>query len=862
MILTGAERPTVRAKYTIGNKAQGLYRLREAGMLVPDFLVIPAELFDAVLREAPPQLTPEAAATHQRQQLERFELPAPERQAMAQVLANWQFPTHPVVVRSSVADEDSVGASFPGLMDSFLNLTTEVAVWAAISACAASAYSARAVAYRQQKQLTLVARPAVLVQRQVTAAASGVVFSTFPEYPQEMAVHGVWGFGEGLVGGQLEPDEFYLDKQTGIPQRTKIACKEEMLEQASGGNGLQTSAVAPDRQQAACLTSEQLATLFQAATTLERVFGRPQDIEFVLEDDRVWLVQARPISQPIPEVVVYDNSNIQESYCGVTTPLTFSFAQRAYATVYRQTMRVLGLPPARIATHEPVVTQLLGLVKGRIYYNINNWYRGLQLLPSFRQNKADMERMMGLEEPVDFVTNQEKTVAAKLKLLPSLVVNLVRLLAAFQQLKTRVPAFHAHFQTQYQRFYAQPLAGVSVKELLLQQQLLDENLLNNWTTPIINDFFVMTTNGRVARGLKKIGITASDEFLSRYLSGDQQVASTQPTRHLQALARAAWPQPALRQLLLAAPADLHAQVAQLAPDFHQRVEEFIAQYGDRTVGELKLETTTMRVNPAVFYQYLRNFLLTSPTPAAEPLSYLQEQARQELAARLAPRGRWFRRRLQGNLDKLQLAIRYREALRLERTRLFGMYRALYLAMGQHLTQKHQLAAALDVFWLTEAEIIAALQASSTAEWQALVQQRRHEFEQYAHEDVPSRVTVPSPPTTAAPVSTADSGALRGTGCYPGVARGEVLVITDPGGDLNVSGKIVCALRTDPGWAALFPMCRGVIIEKGSSLSHSVILLRELGIPTIINVAAVTKRLSTGQRISMNGETGEIQILEA
>ena len=69
----------------------------------------------------------------------------------------------------------------------------------------------------------------------------------------------------------------------------------------------------------------------------------PQDIEFCVADEQLYLLQARPITALIPLQVVYDNSNIQESYCGVTTPLTFSFAQRAYTTVYRQTMRVLGL---------------------------------------------------------------------------------------------------------------------------------------------------------------------------------------------------------------------------------------------------------------------------------------------------------------------------------------------------------------------------------------------------------------------------------------------------------------------------------------------------------------------------------------
>ena len=848
MILTG---PLPPAHLTIGHKAHGLFRLRAAGMPVPEFLVLPAETFDAALQ-------PAASTARQRELLAQFPLPDEDRQVIRQMLAAWGFPGQPVVVRSSVADEDGAGASFPGLMDSFLNLTSEPAVWDAIGRCAASAYSERAAAYRRQKQLTPVARPAVIVQRQLTAEASGVIFSTFPEYPQEMAIHAVWGFGEGLVGGQLEPDEFYLDKQTGTPQHTKLAHKETQFQQASGpAGGLHQVAVPAAWQHTACLTAAQLATLFEAAAALEKAFGQPQDIEFVVEAGRPWLVQARPISQPIPAVVLYDNSNIQESYCGVTTPLTFSFAQRAYATVYRQTMRVLGLPPALVAAHESTVTQLLGLVKGRIYYNINNWYRGLQLLPSFQQNKADMERMMGLEEPVEFVVSQQKTWRAQLRLLPGLAHNLLRLLWAFRQLKTTVPAFQARFQAHYQRFYGLPLATLSGPGLLQEKALLDENMLENWTTPIINDFFVMTTNGRVGRGLRQIGLAAPDEFLSRYLSGDQQVASTQPTRALQALARQAWPQVALRELVLAAPPELHAQVAQLDPVFHAAVEEFIGQYGDRTVGELKLETATMRVQPAVFYQYLRNFLLAPPAPETEGGSHLQQQARQELAQRVAGRSRWFRRRLQTSLDKLQQAIRYREALRLERTRLFGMYRALYLAMGTQLVRQGQLEAPEDIFWLTEPEVLATVAGDGSDLLLSLIAQRRREFQQYAREDVPSRVVVPARPVAGVPLP---DGVLAGTGCYPGVTEGEVIVITDPEGDLRVSGKIVCALRTDPGWAALFPMCRGVIIEKGSSLSHSVILQRELGIPTIINVPHVTKRLTTGQQVRLNGETGEIEVL--
>ncbi|WP_162052301.1 PEP/pyruvate-binding domain-containing protein [Pontibacter pamirensis] len=845
-------------KYTIGGKACGLFRLKDIGFPVPEFAVIPAEVFDKAIKNLPPT---EAAAAQRKGQLLQFILPASTLSAIEHLLKSWGFPQQPVVVRSSIADEDGQQDAFPGIMDSFLNLTTLEDVRKAISLCTASAYSDRALAYRKMKGLTFEARPAVILQRQVQPVASGVMFTTFPEYPQELAIHATWGFGEGLVQGAVDADEFYFLKSTGIVHRSVLAQKEAhfITEEAVG---LQTANVAEERQTAACLTASQLQELYAIGTHVEKAFAYPQDIEFVVSENAVFIVQARPVTQAIPEVVVYDNSNIQESYCGVTTPLTFSFASRAYATVYRQTMQVLGLPGKTIQAQEQVVTQLLGLVKGRIYYNINNWYRGLHLLPSFKQNKADMERMMGLEEPVDFVEDREKTLLEKIKLLPGLVINLSRLLWAFSRLHAAVPAFHAHFQKHYSHFYQQHLNQLSPEELLNLKKQLDRELLQNWTTPIINDFYVMMMNGRVARKLKKAGVQDTDEFLSRYLSGDHQIESTQPTRAMQVLAHQAWPLEELRALILALPDNIHQQVLEKFSAFHAQAEAFISQYGDRTVGELKLETQTMRLQPLIFYKYLRNYLVSdaAPAPVQESNTSLKIEAEVELQHLLRSRGKLFRRSVRNSLQKLQQAIRYRESLRLERTRLFGMYRALYLRMGTYLQEQGILAAARDVFYLEEQEIEQALCGIATAGLAGKVQRRNMELNLYRKEEVPARVVVPSPPVETRLAQTEEAGMLRGTGCFQGVVTGEVLVITEPGGDLNVSGKIICALRTDPGWAALFPTCLGALIEKGSSLSHSVILLRELGIPTIINVPGLTKRLKSGEQVLMNGSTGEIQVV--
>ncbi len=843
-----------KAPGTLGGKATGLYRLQETGVSVPPFLVIPAETFDATLRDLDP--APDA----RRQALLTAPLSPADQTLIAQLLATWQFPDRPVVVRSSVADEDGDGAAFAGLMDSFMNLTGLPDLWEAVARCAASAYSERAMAYRQQRGLTLIPRPAVIIQQQVTPLVSGVLFTTFPDYPQEMAIHALYGFGEGLVGGQLDADEFYVLKQSGRQHRQVIVSKTGQL-QPRAEKGLQVVDVVPDKQTVPCLTVAQTDALFQLGTRLERAFGQPQDVEFVVTDDRIFVVQSRPITQPILEMIVYDNANIQESYCGVTTPLTFSFASRAYATVYRQTMQALGLPQAQIRAQEGVVTNLLGLVSGRIYYHINNWYRGLQLLPSFRQNKADMERMMGLEEPVDFVQDRVKTPRQKLAMLPRLLVNLSRLLWAFAELGKRVPAFHAHFRAHYRRFYGQNLATLSGPELLAQRELLDTALLGNWTTPIINDFYVMMANGRTIRTLRRAGVAAPEEFLSRYLSGDSQLESTQPVRAMHELATEARRYPDLQALIVSLPDDLHQQVQTGYPAFFRDVSRFIDQYGDRTVGELKLETTTMRVAPLVFYRYLRNYLRADSTVVLTgTTTALHTEAATELARLLANRSGLFRRGVGRQLTRLRRAIRYRESLRLERTRLFGMYRALYIALGEELVKINVLELPPDVFYLTEAEISRAVRTGDGADLTALVRTRRLEFAQYERDDVPGRVTVPSPPTTQKPVDS-QSGMLHGTGCVPGTVTGEVIVITDPRDNLDVTGKIVCALRTDPGWAVLFPTCRAVLIEKGSSLSHSVILLRELGLPTIINVPGLTKTLHTGQTVLMNGSTGAITLLD-
>ncbi len=826
--------PNKTNNYKIGGKAKNLCVLQNLGFSVPDFVIIPNEAFENKIIEN-----------------KDFSLNENDKEKLLQILADWSFPKQKIIVRSSVCDEDGSKHSFAGLMDSFLDIDSFEKTLETITACAKSAFSERALAYRKQKNIQNKILPAVIVQKQISATSSGVVFTTNPEYPQEMVIHAVKGLSVDLVQGNAEPDEFYLWKKDGIINRQK------------------------NIQEHTLLSSSQLNQIYKISSQIETSFGHPQDIEFVLENEQLYIVQTRPITQEIPKIIVYDNSNIQESYCGVTTPLTFSFAQRAYATVYRQTMQSLGLSQKLITENEPVIQNLLGLIKGRIYYNINNWYQGLKLLPSFRQNKADMERMMGVEKSIDFIENHQKTFREKLKMLPSLLFNLTKLLWAFQRLPFSIKSFleklRLFYQSFYQKFYAQDFQKYTWNELQHLKKQIDVTLLEDWSVPIINDFYVMMTNGKAIRHLKKLGFDNPEEFLSRYFAKKGNIVSTQPFIALQKLAQEAKKYPELMSLVLEINHQTHQNIQNVFPEFYAEIEKFIAQFGDRTIGELKLETYTMRTHAEVFYKYLAN-LIKIPSQEAQNQSSnhssTDTQVAKELEKSLKGKSIFFKKKTFNTLNSLQKAIENRELLRLERTRLFGMYRTIYRNMGLYLQKNGFLDNLEDVFYLYENEIENRQENHYSQDLQdlnSIVASRKKEFENYIHEKVDSQVIIPFPPTENSSKNSTenqvfDEKVFIGSCCVQGEAEGEIVVISSPTDTLDVVGKIVCALRTDPGWAALFPACKAVLIEKGSALSHSAILLRELNIPTIINIPKITEKLQSGQRVRINAKEGKIYLL--
>ncbi len=895
--IVGAQQALALGESLVGGKAWGLARLCEVNSNVPEWLVIPASTCLTAYQtsgitdqlehhlEALKQLDTQNASGRS-----KFDTIALTMRKMVESIDNTlHFATDlaavldalgsgPWAVRSSMVGEDSQAHSFAGQLDSYLFQSTHDVAKATVN-CWASAFSSHALMYRLQAGLEGLPAVAVVIQRMLSGTVSGVAFTAHPVTGQRdhCLISGAWGQGEGIVSGVCDTDE-YVWAHCGEEVSVRIADKDVMITpDPSGAAGTIENEVSLDQRQTRCLTADQVAKLGHELVRLHRAFKAPMDIEWTFEANTLYILQARPITSLPPEPdhdapqIVYDNSNIQESYCGVTTPLTFSFAQSAYASVYEQTMRVVGLPGTIITAHQDTLNNLLSLVAGRVYYNINNWYRGLLLLPSFGQNKADMERMMGLEEPVDFVTGETLSWSQKLRRLPVVLKTLSRLVLHFRRLKAEVPAWIERFELRYSHIDREALYDASFSQLMATIDQIDSDMLNDWHTPIINDFYVMMTVGKLRRALDRAGIDDPDDLVNRLLSGEEDIESTQPVRQLMGIATLIRNSPTTRQLLnQVEPSEVVATLCEHDPELATRLGDYIERYGDRCMGELKLETISLREDTTFIGEVLAGYVERDDL-VPEKLTAREKVLRAEAEQRMAQSMSWWSlSRARRALKSARAAVKNREAMRLARTRMFGLYRSVYQQLGKRLAQHRQLRDSRDIFYLSIHEIRAFYEGRAiTSVLAPVAEARKQEFATFEHLDPPHRIVAPAsvylnmprPNTDDADIDK-DTQVLNGIGCYPGVVESEIKVIKSPQDELNLQGRILTALRTDPGWAPLFPTCGALLIERGSTLSHSAVVARELGIPAVVGVKNLLSIVENGERVRINGELGQAIRLDA
>jgi pyruvate,water dikinase len=868
----------------IGGKAAQLVALQQLGCPVPAWFAVEADSFRAAT-EAPEVVAAieharglvaveqhEEAAAHVRAAV----LAAPlDPEVRSSLVAQWreELDGRVVAVRSSAIGEDGADHSFAGQFESVLGAASEDQLVAALLTCWASAWTGRVVAYRARNGLDpLDASMGVVVQVLVDSEVAGVLFTGDPISgdPSTSLVSATWGLGEALVSGIANADTYRVDRRH-AEISVEIADKDVAVVRAA--DGLTEQVPVPDeRRTARALSDEQVRELVAIGARIEAAAGgTAQDIEWAIAGGELHVLQARPVTTALrPRGIrrTWDNSNIVESYSGVVSPLTFSFAREAYTAVYFQALRLLRLPQSEMAQAQVVVRQMLGYVDGRVYYNLASWYYLLSVMPDYEKNAAAMEQMMGVRAPLD------RRVAP-----PPRATRVVRLYASMAWLlltiDRRVRAFRGNVRRVLHQ-YDVDFAAMDADQLVDAYDQLRTELLGNWQTPIVGDTRVMMAFDRLRSTIRRLGLDDEGTLHNDLMCGQGEVESAEPTYHLVRVAERIRANEQLRSIVLdTADDELRDAIRELGETdsawVDSELERYLARFGDRCANELKLETPTLREHPAFLYSVLRNFVRQDDLTEAG----MREHEAQVAAAAMARVDERFRadrslltplrRRAFGFvLRQARAAVRDREAMRFDRTRVFGLARRIFTALGHRLHEAGLLDDPRDVFLLEVDEVIGTVQGTTTTtDLRGLVALRRAQQERWLAADLPDRIetigiTNANPRDDAYAAVDVAGDSIAGIGCCAGVVEREVRVVRSPDSGVTLDGDIMACTRTDPGWVPLFPSCGGLLVERGSLLSHSAIVAREFGIPAIVGIPGLMQWAREGETVRMDGSAGTVE----
>lgn len=785
----------------VGGKAASLARLAGFGFAPPAFFVIRAEAFEdedpvAGLTEAIADLGP-----------------------------------GPFAVRSSARQEDGAEHSHAGQFDTVLNVAA-ANVEKAARGVWQSGFSETVATYRALKTGAAAEGPAVIVQRMIDATAAGVAFSADPVTGRrdQVVISAIAGLGEQLVSGEEDGEDWLVG----------------------------AAVTGPDAPQV--LTQAQAEDIAALARKSEAAFGVPQDIEWAIDADGLHILQSRPITTallPPPNadtaLTIFDNSNIVESYPGMVSPLTYSFAVHVYDRVYRAFMALLGVPDVTIAAQSAVFGNMLGRVDGRVYYNLVNWYRALALLPGFSLNRAHMETMMGIDTPMPAgVTDNIGPAAASgmgriVEYLRVARAGFGLLWQAVKLPRTR-RRFYDRLNAALGSSFDTEAAGPTA--LAAEYRKIESTLLDRWDAPLVNDFLCMIAFG-ASRNLMEKWLGQDGLLLHNdVMIGQGDIVSAEPAKRIAKMG-----QMVVNAGLVDALAADGLDALNAHPDIAHQVQSYLEKFGDRCTEELKLESITLRDDPSS--------LLAAITASAMRGTAADHEARepdwQALFSNPVKRGfaKWL-------IGWTKARVRDRENLRFERTRIFGYARRVFLALGREFAARGLLDAPRDVFYLTTQEILGAVEGfGMSPELKSLVALRKSQDSASANRpDPPERIDLRGPAIApswdAAPVEKDTALTQTATGCSAGKVIAKARVIRDPRSEALAPGDILVARHTDPGWIAVFSNASAIVVERGSLLSHSAIVARELGIPCVVGLKGATQWIADGETITVDGATGQVE----
>ena len=778
----------------------------------------------------------------------------------------------PVAIRSSATAEDLPDLSFAGQQDTYLNILGEEAVLNAVMRCWASLWTARAIGYRARNAIPHdnIAL-AVVVQQMVQSEASGVLFTANPLTGNrtETVIDATIGLGEALVAGQVEPDHYVVESASGRILSKRLGAKALVIQgQVSGG----TVMVAQEGSQQQALADEQIVALTQLGKQAASHFGTPQDLEWAFANRQLSVVQSRPITSlyPLPANVAGQPLEVllsfgvwqgmldpytplgQEMIAGIVSGVALLFGQKIKPEEQRVFLRA----------GERLFVNITGLLKTRVgRAGLAGFLSAIDATSSAIVSKLLQEITLPAPAPINLRTKLR--LAIKLLPLPyTILFNLLAPARGRARLERKIEQELARAQSAFQ---AATTLSELIDEIASTPVQLPKALMPYLVGGVISGQMPLQLLIRLAADLPGGADLALEltRGLPHNVTTEMDLALWQTAQTIRAeVSTATYFNETEMPTLIAA-----YRHGRLPASIQTAIANFMTKYGARGVGEIDLGRTRWQDDPTYLFQMLKNYLPIDPQNApaatfrrsAEKAQLAQEQL---IATVLQLHGKFRAKMVKVMAMRVRGLGGLRETPKFAIVRLFGHIRAALLRASQKLVDRGVLTNADDIFFLDVAEL-RALAHGEAGHWHTLIAERRATYQREMRRKRLPRVLLSDgrafyhAPSSAAPD---EANTLRGNPVSPGLVEGIVHVVLNPQGIQLAAGEILVCPATDPAWTPLFLTAGGLVMEVGGMMTHGSVVAREYGIPAVVGVQQVTERLKSGQRVRVDGSSGQVTIL--
>jgi pyruvate,water dikinase len=850
----------------VGGKGLSLILGSQAGLPVPSGFILPVSFFAPWFEELKNTAQWSDFINTQSQNLEKacdalrqkaLGLSFSEKQnaELAGIIGKYQNKSF-FAVRSSSPEEDLEGSSFAGGYETILGVTL-ANIKPAIQKAFASCLDYRVAVYKKENGFDATdPKIAIIVQEQVDSEIAGVGFSLNPVTNNfdDAVFTANWGLGETVVAGLATPDTYIVDKVTMSIKNRNLGKKETSIWLAPQGN---TEEKPNFKSAQFTLDDKQVLELTNLITKVEALYKKPIDIEWAYSKNKLYLLQARPITAyfSLPAEIITTPGVKKRLYLDVTS--SFEALSKpisvAGSSFFTSLVRHVGKTLFFRDITKDINTAIPWVSAGRLYINLSNLFR-----------LVDRKKALNILNTLDSLaagaissTNEHeyRSEINKLKILP------FGFITKAPGIVWQIIAAKYWPESTNQRCQKQMRAFAKNARALAKQNLscvsLADKLLSSLLNEVIWKEIPLFIAGKMALGnMKKI---AEKNLLSKF--DPLEVALPNNVTTQMGLALYDMSEILPKNL---SPEEIEVGLIKntLSVEFVSAWKNFIDDCGHRGPNEIDIAAPRYRDNHELLISTLLAIQSNSKSDnLREKFARNQEASRKTYEYLLGE----VQKTKPSKVKRFQLEYKtfetfagYRETHKFYLVLVADLLRQRVLECAKRLYESERIQSIEQIFDLKLEEIDEAMRNPSL-DLLKIAKENKIFIEHLAHPQrtpsvIDSRGFIPHPPSP--PIH---KGEVQGTPISPGIVRGQIKILHSPNEKPFLKGEILVARATDPGWTPLFANAAAVILEVGGVLQHGALVAREYGLPCVAGVENATTLWKDGTLVEVDGSTGIIRL---